>query len=78
MMNVGNLADSFLKGLDLETLNTTTHSNLSTTSESLQSKASIATTEKNADEVREKCRSLVGFIREAWCHIPELATLRWR
>jgi hypothetical protein len=54
-------------------LNKTTHSNLSTTNESLQSKASIAAVEKNANEVRDKCKTLVGFIREAWPHIPELA-----
>jgi hypothetical protein len=42
-------------------------------SESLQSKASIDAAEKNADEVRAECKTLVGFIRKAWHHIPELA-----
>jgi hypothetical protein len=57
----------------LEDLSQKINSNLSTTSESIQSKASIADVEKNANEVREKCKMLVGFIREAWPHIPELA-----
>ena len=38
-----------------------------------QSKASREAAEENADTTRERCKRLVGFIRAAWCHIPELA-----
>src|SRR5450759_3941292 len=30
---------------------------------------------RDADDTREKCRSLVDFIRAAWCHIPELSNI---
>ena len=29
--------------------------------------------ERDADATREQCKRLVGFIKAAWCHIPELA-----
>jgi len=73
MMNVESLVGSSPRGWDLEELNQKVNSNLSTTSESLASKASILAAEKNADETRERCKTLVGFIREAWHHIPELS-----
>jgi hypothetical protein len=47
---------------------------LSTTSESQQSKAQIEKDEKDRDAARAECKTLVGFIRKAWHHIPELAT----
>jgi hypothetical protein len=73
MMNVENLADSFLKGLDFPALSQEIDSNLSTTNESLESKASIKKAEENSIAIREQCKPLVGFIRAAWPHIPELA-----
>jgi hypothetical protein len=46
---------------------------LSTTNESQQSKALIEKDERDRDAARAECKTLVGFIRKAWHHIPELA-----
>jgi hypothetical protein len=80
MMNVVLSPDSLLKGLESKSA-TILHSKLSTSQSkedtSAQTKASLAAAEKNADDIREKCKTLVGFIREAWCHIPALANVTY-
>src|SRR5450759_3995218 len=73
MTNVESLVGSSPRGWDLEDLSQKINSNLSTTNESLQSKASIEKDERDRDAARAECKTLVGFIRKAWCHIPELA-----
>jgi hypothetical protein len=76
MMNVVLSPASLLKGLECKSA-TILHSKLSTSQSkedtSAQTKASIAEAEKNSDAIRAECKTLVGFIRKAWCHIPELA-----
>jgi hypothetical protein len=72
-MNVESLVGSSPRGWDLEDLSQKVNSNLSTTNESQQSKAQIAKDESDRDAARAECQTLVGFIRKAWCHIPELA-----
>jgi predicted phage terminase large subunit-like protein len=37
--------------------------------------AAIAEARRDTEAVRARCKSLAGFIREAWQHIPELATV---
>src|SRR5450759_456275 len=36
-------------------------------------KTSFEQLAKNSEEIRAQCKTLVGFIRAAWCHIPELS-----
>jgi hypothetical protein len=73
MMNVESLVGSSPRGWDLEDLSQKINTNLSTTNESQQSKASIEKDERDRDSARAECKTLVGFIRKAWCHIPELS-----
>jgi hypothetical protein len=37
----------------------------------------VATAAIDADATRERCKTLVGFIREAWCHIRALANVAY-
>jgi hypothetical protein len=80
MMNVVLSPASLLKGLESKSA-TILHLKLSTSlskeDTSEQIKASIIEAEENADAIREKCKTLVGFIREAWCHIPALANVEY-